>query len=219
MTLHRSFSGIPLGRLEGAGHGAGGGGRSSEDSASNSSRTGGLCVSFVADTAEQPGARASLLDQPHARCSASSPLPAPSLRARGVRQQPPQEGPLSPPQSPGRCALARAPLPREHRVSLFGVSPPRPLSPGRLLAASAFFHNGIQGVQDSLQVPLCFDVRDLLLKGGEEVARCPQAPSGHTRSCQQRGAGSEPAQCCCVLRQTPPCPHVTSQHQGEDDNT
>lgn len=107
--------------------------------------------------------------------------------------------------------LLGLPSPEGTMVSLF--------SPGRLLAASAFFHNGIQGVQDSLQVPLCFDVRDLLLKGEEEAEWCPQAPSGNMRNCQQRAARSEPAQCCCVLRQTPTCPRVTSQHKGEDDNT
>ena len=42
-----------------------------------------------------------------------------------------------------------------------------PFSPGRLLSVFAFLHNCIQSIQDSLQVPLCFDVRDLLLKRKE----------------------------------------------------
>lgn len=96
VTLHRSFSGIPLGRLEGAGHRVGGGGRSGEDSASNSSRTAGLCVLFVG-----PGARASLVDVTPRPLFSLLPPFLPPPRARGVRQQPPQEGPLSPPQSPG----------------------------------------------------------------------------------------------------------------------
>lgn len=50
-------------------------------------------------------------------------------------------------------------------------------SPGRLPAVSAFLHDGVQGVQDGLQVPLGLDVRDFLLKGAEEAAvTVPEGP-------------------------------------------
>lgn len=41
---------------------------------------------------------------------------------------------------------------------------PRPSSPGRLLAGLALLHDGVQGAQDGLQVPLRFDLSHLLLR-------------------------------------------------------
>lgn len=204
MTLHRSFSGIPLGRLEGAGHRAGGGGRSREDSASNSSRTGGLCVSFVADTwqsSQGPGPAS--WTQPHAHPLFSLLAPflplvhGPEGSGSSLPRKPPQ-----PTSKPWTMRLPGSPPQKAPWYHCLGSVPRHPLSPGLLLAASAFFHNGIQGVQDSLQVPLRFDVRDLLLKGEEEAERCPQARA-ETRETANSAARPEPAQRCCVLRHPP----------------
>lgn len=66
------------------------------------------------------------------------------------------------------CGGSRARLPRGPRFS-----------PGRLRAVFAFFHDPVQGVQDRLQVPLRFDLRDLLLKGPQH-SDARQAHRDHT---------------------------------------
>lgn len=92
------------------------------------------------------------------------------------------QGPLREPRVPCIWAHHKSSF-KILRCSLFLREPScGPFSPGGLLAVFAFFHNCIQSVQDSLQVPLCFDVRDFLLKRGESYDT-RQAYSGNMLNC------------------------------------